>query len=110
MDYQKLFEPKTIAVIGVSLSNDRHPANIVFNRNSLRYPVKTYGVNPKGGSFHRKEIFASISDLPEEIDLAVIAVRADLVPGVLSECIKAKAGVLEESPLTATAYAHGSTF
>jgi len=92
MDYQKLFEPKTMAVIGVSLSNDRHPANIVFNKNSLRYPVKTYGVNPKGGSFHRKEIFASISDLPEKIDLAVIAVRADLVPGVLSECIEAKAG------------------
>ena len=29
--------------------------------------------------------------MPEPIDLAVIAVRADLVPEVLSECIGAKA-------------------
>ncbi len=91
MDYQKLFEPKTMAVIGVSLSNDSHPANVVFNKNRLRYPVNTFAVNPKGGSFHRTEIFASVADIPEKIDLAVIAVRADLVPGVLSECIEAGA-------------------
>jgi acyl-CoA synthetase (NDP forming) len=92
MDYQKLFEPKTMAVIGVSLSNDSHPANVVFNKNRLRYPVNTFAVNPKGGSFHRTEIFASVSDIPEKIDLAVIAVRADLVPGVLTGCIEAGAG------------------
>jgi acetate---CoA ligase (ADP-forming) len=92
MDYQKLFEPRTMAVIGVSQSNDRHPANIVFNKNRLRYPVETFAVNPKGGSFHRREIFARISDIPEKIDLAVIAVRADLVPGVITECIEAGAG------------------
>ena len=92
MDYQKLFEPKTMAVIGVSLTNDRHPANIVFNKNNFRYPVKVFGVNPKGGSLHRREIFDSVSDIPEKIDLAVIAVRADLGPEVLTECIEAGAG------------------
>jgi len=92
MDYKKLFEPRTMAVIGVSLTNDRHPANIIFNKNRLRYPVETFAVNPKGGSFHRKEIFARLSDVPEKIDLAVIAVRADLVPDVLTECIEAGAG------------------
>ncbi len=92
MDYQKLFEPKSMAVIGVSLSNDRHPANVVFNKNHLRYPVNVFAVNPKGGSLHRKEIFDRVSDIPEKIDLAVIAVRADLVPGVLTECIEAGAG------------------
>ncbi|MBW1780384.1 MAG: CoA-binding protein [Deltaproteobacteria bacterium] len=92
MDYRKLFEPQTMAVIGISLSNDRHPANIVFNKNHLRYPVKVYAVNPKGGSLHRREIFDRISDVPEKVDLAVIAVRADLAPGVLTECIEAGAG------------------
>jgi len=92
MDYQKLFEPKTLAVVGVSMNNDSHPANVVFNKNRLRYPVETYAVNPKGGSFHRREIFARISDIPEKIDLAVIAVRADLVPAALTECIDAGVG------------------
>ncbi|MFO7602153.1 MAG: CoA-binding protein [Candidatus Desulfacyla sp.] len=92
MDYQKLFEPKTMAVIGVSMSNDSHPANVVFNKNRLRYPVEAFAVNPKGGSFHRREIFPRVSDIPEKVDLAVIAVRADLAPGVLSECIEAGVG------------------
>ena len=92
MNYQKLFEPKTMAVIGVSMSNDSHPANVVFNKNRLRYPVETYAVNPKGGSFHRREIFERVSDIPEKIDLAVIAVRSELVPGVLAQCIEAGVG------------------
>jgi len=92
MDYQKLFEPKTMAVIGVSMSNDSHPANVVFNKNRLRYPVEAFAVNPKGGSFHRREVFPRVSDIPEKVDLAVIAVRADLAPGVLSECIEAGVG------------------
>ena len=92
MDYQKLFEPKSMAVIGVSLSNDRHPANVVYNKNRLRYPLKVFPVNPKGGMLQRREVFSGVSQVPEKIDLAVIAVRADLVPGVLSECIEAGVG------------------
>ena len=41
-----------MAVIGLSLSNERHPANIIYNKNYFRYPVKVYGVNPKGGTYH----------------------------------------------------------
>jgi len=92
MNYQKLFEPKNMAVIGVSLSNDRHPANIIYNKNHLRYQMEVFPVNPRGGGFHRQEIFRRVSDIPEKVDLAVIAVRADLVPGVLSECIEAGVG------------------
>ncbi len=92
MDYQKLFEPKNMAVIGVSLSNDRHPANIIYNKNHLRYQMEVFPVNPRGGAFRRQEIFRRVSDIPDKVDLAVIAVRADLVPGVLSECIEAGVG------------------
>ncbi|MBU0989804.1 MAG: CoA-binding protein, partial [Proteobacteria bacterium] len=81
MDYQKLFEPKSMAVIGVSLNNDRHPANVVYNKNRLRYPIKVFPVNPKGGVLQRREVFSKVSDVPEKVDLAVIAVRAGMVPG-----------------------------
>jgi len=46
MDLKPLFEPRSMAVFGVSLSNDRHPANEIFNKNLLRYPVRVFGVNP----------------------------------------------------------------
>jgi acyl-CoA synthetase (NDP forming) len=91
MDLKPLLEPQTMAVFGVSSSNFQHPANEIFKKNLHRYPVKTFGVNPRGGIINGQTIYRSISDIPEPIDLAVIAVRADLVPDVLSECIKARA-------------------
>ena len=90
MDLKPLFEPRTMAVFGVSASNYRHPANEIFNKNMLRYPVCVYGVNPRGGTINSQPIHSSISEVPEQIDLAVIAVRADLVPEVMTDCINAK--------------------
>ncbi len=92
MNFQSLFEPKTMAVIGVSMTNDRHPANIIFNKNHLRYPVKVFAVNPRGGSLSGEPVYRNISEIPEKIDLAVIAVQADRVPQVLDQCIKKGAG------------------
>lgn len=92
MDLKKLFEPRTMAVIGVSLTNDRHPANVVFNKNLLRYPVGVYPVNPHGGDFQGEKIYERVGDIPEAVDMAVIAVRAEQVPEVLSECIRAGVG------------------
>jgi len=89
MDLKPLFEPRTMAVFGVSSSNYRHPANEIFNKNLLRYPVRVYGINPRGGTINGQSIHKSISDVPEPVDLAVIAVRADLVLEVMVACIEA---------------------
>lgn len=92
MDLRSLFEPKTLAVVGVSHNNDRHPANVVFNKNHLRYPVHVYPVNPSGGELQGEKIYRRVGDIPEAVDMAVIAVRAEQVPDVLSECIQAGVG------------------
>ena len=92
MKLQSLFQPKSVAVMGVSLTNDRHPANVIYNKNRLRYPLRVFPLNPKGGSLQRETVYARISDIPEEIDLAVIAVRAEQVPDAVEACIKAYVG------------------
>jgi len=92
VNLKPLFEPKTIAVIGVSLTNNLHPANVIYSKNYLRYPVTVFPVNPRGGTLQGERVFANISEIPERIDLAVIAARADYVPGILSDCIQAGAG------------------
>ena len=92
MNFRKLFEPKTMAIIGVSLNNDRHPANVVFNKNQLRYPVKVFAVNPRGGVLQGEKVFAHVSEIPGKVDLAVIAVRAEHVPDIVTDCIKAQVG------------------
>ncbi|MGD9113259.1 MAG: CoA-binding protein, partial [Desulfobacterales bacterium] len=92
MNLQPLFKPKTMAVVGVSFSNDRHPANIIYNKAHLRYPLKVFAVNPRGGSLLGEPVFTDISEIAEKVDLAVIAVRADAVPDVLQQCIRNRVG------------------
>ena len=78
--------------MGVSLTNDRHPANVIYNKNHLRYPLRVFPVNPKGGTLQREKVYPRIADIPEEVDLAVIAVRAEHVPDAVEACIKANVG------------------
>jgi acetyltransferase len=92
MDFTRVFEPATIAVAGVSLVNDRHPANVIYHKNRLRYPVKVYPVNPKGGVLQGERVFKNITEIPEPIDLAVVAVRAEHVPGTIARCIESGVG------------------
>lgn len=88
MNLAPLFEPRNMAVIGVSLGNDRHPANVIYNKNRLRYPLQVYPVNPHGGKLHGETIFRNVEEIPEEIDLAVVAVRAEYVPDTFRSCIR----------------------
>ena len=92
MNFTPLFKPGSMAVAGVSLSNERHPANVIYNKIHLRYPVKVYPVNPKGGVFKRDRVYRGMEEIPGPVDLAVIAVRADLVPETLSQCIRKGVG------------------
>ncbi len=88
MDLKYLFRPSSMAVIGVSTTQDNHPANVIYTKNHLRYPVKTYAVNPKGGLLNREPLYPTLGDIDGDVDMAVIAVRAQFVPGVVEQCIE----------------------
>jgi acyl-CoA synthetase (NDP forming) len=92
LDFTKLFEPRTMAVIGVSHANDRHPANVIYHKNHLRYPVTVYPVNPQGGDLQGEKVYPHVGEIPGKVDLAVIAVRAEQVPRIVEECIQAGVG------------------
>ncbi len=78
-----------MAVIGVSLTNDRHPANVIYHKNNLRHQTEVFAVNERGGVLQGKAVYRHISDIPEKVDLAVIATRAELVPTIMQDCIQA---------------------
>jgi acyl-CoA synthetase (NDP forming) len=84
-----LFRPKAMAVIGVSLTNDRHPANVIYHKNNLRHQTEVFAVNERGGVLQGKAVYRHISDIPQKVDLAVIATRAELVPTIMQDCIQA---------------------
>jgi acetyltransferase len=93
VDLKSLFEPKTLAVIGISLTNDRHPANVIYSKNSLRLKkTRVFPVNDRGGVLHGENVYAGILEVPSKVDLAVIATKAELVPKIMTDCIQAGVG------------------
>ncbi|RPI77092.1 MAG: CoA-binding protein, partial [Desulfobacteraceae bacterium] len=92
MNFKNMFEPKTVAIIGISSENERHPANVIYNKLRLRHPVQAFAVSPRGGFLQGEKIHPSVADIPAKIDLAVIAVRAEQAAGVMEGCIQAGVG------------------
>jgi len=86
LDFDAVFNPKTVAVVGVSTTNLFHPANIIYNKNYYGYECDVYPVNPKGGELERRPVYRSLSELPRKPDMAVVAVKAHVVPDVAREC------------------------
>ena len=78
MKLESFFNPKSIAVVGVS-DNPTKLGSVVFN-NILTADFKgdLFAVNPKcdGQTLYGKPCVASVAQLPEPIDLAVILVDA----------------------------------
>jgi acyl-CoA synthetase (NDP forming) len=91
-DLQPLFHPRSVAVIGVSPEKDRHPDNVIFNKIHLRYPVDVFPVNLLGGTLLGQNVYTGIDAIPQKVDLAIIAVRAEHMPDILDACIRSGAG------------------
>ncbi len=88
-----LLYAKSVAVIGVS--GNPNKKNVVGGtavlNNLIRFGYKggIYPINPKYDEISGKKCYPSIEDVPEKVDLAVIAVGADNVLDSLESCGRA---------------------
>ena len=103
-----LLQPKVVALIGASRDSSS-VGNIIFkNILSGNYSGTVYPVNPQAVSVNGIKAYSSAKELPERVDLAVIAVRADKVKEVAEEAIDAGAkGIVVVSAGFADAGAEG---
>ncbi len=81
-----LFEPKSVAVIGGSESEDSVGATVVRNLLEAGYGGKVFAVNPRCDQVGGLKTFATVEDIPHRVDLAVIATRAPTVPAIVEAC------------------------
>jgi len=86
-----LLKPNAVAVIGAS-RNASAIGNMIFtNILSAGFRGTIYPVNPQAASVNGVKAYASMEEIPEEIDMAVIAVPADKVQKVAAKAITAGA-------------------
>jgi acyl-CoA synthetase (NDP forming)/RimJ/RimL family protein N-acetyltransferase len=81
-----LFEPASVAVVGAGRQRGSVGREILRNIVVGGFPGQVYAVNPSGGSMEGIDSLASALDLPEGVDLAVIAVPPGEVAAAAASC------------------------
>ena len=90
-DLAALFRPRSVAVIGASGDAGHIRGRITAQLAHCGYPGRIFLVSARGGEILGRATYPAISAVPGPVDLALIAIPADAVAGVLEEC--AAAGV-----------------
>ena len=88
----RIFEPESIAVIGASERPGSLGTVVLRNLLDAGFPGPIHPVNPKHAEVQARRCFASVTEIGERVDLAVIAAPARVVPDVLRQCGAAGVG------------------
>lgn len=86
-----LFDPKSVAIIGASTNPHGLGGRPLSLLRARGYQGAVFPVNRSHSVVTGERAYPSIGEVPEPVDVAVVAVPAGLVPEVLREC--AAAGV-----------------
>lgn len=89
VNFDSLFYPETVAVVGASPDIVRDRAGFFH---SLRecFAGRLYPVNPRHEEMLGLKCYARVSDIPERIDYAIVMLPREKVAGVLKDCVDAK--------------------
>ncbi len=86
---ERLLRPRSVAVVGASLSPGTVGANLVQHLADGRFAGDSYAVNsslPEGETIGGLPSFRSVLDIAGDVDLVVVAVPAEAVLDVVDEC------------------------
>ncbi len=83
-----LFAPKSVAVFGASDRPDSVGQIVFQNMLESGFKGELYPVNSKNSEVQGKQAYASISDIHQPVELAVIATPPSTVPGIIEACGK----------------------
>ncbi|HET9671241.1 MAG TPA: GNAT family N-acetyltransferase, partial [Actinomycetota bacterium] len=84
-----ILRPATVAVIGASRDVDSIGGRLLGNLLERPFRGTVYPVNPSAASVQGVRAYPTIEDVPERVDVALVAVRAPLVAEVAEACGRA---------------------
>lgn len=85
MQLNALFSPQSIAVIGASTTVGTVGNSLTSNLLKNGYAGKVYPVNPKTDTLFDLPCYKNIAAIPDDVDVAIIIIKASAVPGALRE-------------------------
>ncbi|WP_187438232.1 acetate--CoA ligase family protein [Actinomadura decatromicini] len=82
---ERLLAPSSIAMVGAS-NQEMRIGGQVYGNLALNFKGALYPVHPRDQAVQGDRAYRSVADLPGPVDLAVIAVPAGHVAGVIEQC------------------------
>jgi acetyl coenzyme A synthetase (ADP forming)-like protein len=86
MEFEQLFSPRGIAVIGASRNPTKLGYGVARNLVMSGYTGGLYFVNPKPGWLFDRPVYTTVASVPDPVDLAVVIIPAPSVPGAIEDC------------------------
>lgn len=101
-----IFESNSVAVIGASRKQDSVGQALVRNLVLADFAGKVYAVNSQAEAVSGMPSYKSVRDIPDDVDIAIVAVPAEHVLTIVEDCadkgvhglIVISAGFAEEGP------------
>ncbi len=84
-----LFNPRTVAVIGATNRKGTVGYDLMRNLVGSGFEGIVYPVNHKRPSIYGIKAYPSVEEIPDQIDLAILATPAATVPDIVEKCGKA---------------------
>ena len=85
----KMFNPKVVAIFGASARQGSVGHALMDNIIGSGFDGIVYPINPKRTNVLGVKTYARIEDIPDPVDLAIIATPAATVPAIVESCGKA---------------------
>ncbi|AAK42002.1 Conserved hypothetical protein [Saccharolobus solfataricus P2] len=82
-----LFKPRSIAVVGASRHKEK-VGNVIFRNLLSTFQGKLYPINTKAEDVEGVKAYKSVKEIPDDIDLGVIAVPREVVPQTMEEFVE----------------------
>jgi acyl-CoA synthetase (NDP forming)/GNAT superfamily N-acetyltransferase len=83
---ERFFRPRSVAVIGASRRQDTIGQALVRNLVLGDFTGRVYVVNPSADAVSGMPAYKTVSEIPGEVDVAIVAVKADAVQDVVLDC------------------------
>ncbi|HEX9688549.1 MAG TPA: GNAT family N-acetyltransferase [Thermoanaerobaculia bacterium] len=84
---QAFFEPRSVAVVGADRKRGRIGSEILHNLRATGFRGRIVAVNPHASSIQTVRCYPRVTEIPGEVDLAVIVVPAARVESVVDDCL-----------------------
>jgi acetate---CoA ligase (ADP-forming) len=88
----RLLRPRSVAIVGASLTPGAFGAGVLSNLENAGYTGELYLINPKRKDIGGRPCISTIDELPDGVDCAVLAIPRTGVMTAVGACVRRKVG------------------